>query len=281
MNATVILVHGAFAESSSWSDVVKKVTGEHRVIAFANPLRSLAGDAAHLTELIKTIDGPIVLAGHSYGGAVITNVPADAGDIVGLVFVAAFATDAGESAGEASSLVPGATLAETIETVPLPDGGVDQYITQDKFRAQFCVDVPDETATLMAVTQRPITQAALSEPSTNDPLWRLVPSWFIFGDQDRNIPVGAPPDHGRAGEREEYPGDSWRIPRRRGLTRRGDGQDDPRSGALRGYRGGLSAYGRPNRELEERGTQAAIGEISIEEVRFAHGKLASPTDRRH
>ena len=98
------------------------------MIAFANPLRSLAGDAAHLTELIKTIDGPIVLAGHSYGGAVITNVPAEAGDIVGLVFVAAFATNAGESPGEASSLVPGGTLAETIETVPLPDGGVDQYI---------------------------------------------------------------------------------------------------------------------------------------------------------
>jgi pimeloyl-ACP methyl ester carboxylesterase len=132
-----------------------------------------------------------VLAGHSYGGAVITNVPAEAGDIVGLVFVAAFATDAGESPGDASSLVPGATLAETIETVPLPDGGVDQYIAQDKFRAQFCADVPDETATLMAVTQRPITQAALSEPSTNDPLWKQVPSWFIFGDQDRNIPVGA------------------------------------------------------------------------------------------
>jgi pimeloyl-ACP methyl ester carboxylesterase len=173
------------------TQIVAEAGDEHRVIAFANPLRSLAGDAAHLTELIKTIDGPVVLAGHSYGGAVITNVPAEAGDIVGLVFVAAFATDAGESPGDASSLVPGATLAETIETVPLPDGGVDQYIAQDKFRAQFCADVPDETATLMAVTQRPITQAALSEPSANDPLWKQVPSWFIFGDQDRNIPVGA------------------------------------------------------------------------------------------
>lgn len=193
MNPTVILVHGAFAESSSWNDVVTKVTGDgQRVIAFANPLRSLAGDAAALTELVKTIDGPIVLAGHSYGGAVITNVPAEAGDIVGLVFVAAFALEAGESSGEASSLVPGGTLAETLETVPLPyAGGVELYIAQEKFRAQFCADVPENEATLIAVTQRPITEAALSEPSGVDPLWKQVPSWFIFGDQDRNIPVGA------------------------------------------------------------------------------------------
>jgi pimeloyl-ACP methyl ester carboxylesterase len=192
MNPTVILVHGAFAESSSWDDVGRRVIGNHhRVIAFANPLRSLRGDAAHLTELVKTIDGPIVLAGHSYGGAVITNVPAEAGEVVGLVYVAAFALEAGESAGDASSLVPGGTLGETIETVPLPDGGVDQYIAQEKFRAQFCADVPEDKATLMSVTQRPVTDAALSEPSGNQPLWKQVPSWFIFGDQDRNIPVGA------------------------------------------------------------------------------------------
>ena len=192
MKPTVILVHGAFAESSSWNDVATKLAAEdHRVIAFANPLRSLAGDAAQLTELVKTIDGPIVLAGHSYGGAVITNVPADAGDIVGLVYVAAFAPEAGESPGEASSLVPGATLSETIETVPLDGGGVDQYIAQERFHAQFCADVPAETAMLMAITQRPVTDAALGEPSGDAPLFKQVPSWFIFGDDDRNIPVGA------------------------------------------------------------------------------------------
>jgi pimeloyl-ACP methyl ester carboxylesterase len=162
-----------------------------RVIAFANPLRSLAGDAAHLTEFVRTIDGPIVLAGHSYGGVVITNVPSDAGGIVGLVYVAAFALAAGETALEASSLVPGGTLGETIETVPLPNGGVDQYIAQHRFRAQFCADVPEAQATLTAVTQRPVTDAALSEPSGGDPLWKHVPSWFVFGDQDLNIPVGA------------------------------------------------------------------------------------------
>src|SRR6187200_3121386 len=121
MNATVILVHGAFAESSSWDDVVRKVTGnQHRVIAFANPLRSLHGDAAHLTELVKTIDGPIVLAGHSYDGAVITNVPAEAGEVVGLVYVAAFALEAGESAGDASSLMPGRDTGRDDRNCPSP-----------------------------------------------------------------------------------------------------------------------------------------------------------------
>jgi pimeloyl-ACP methyl ester carboxylesterase len=122
---------------------------------------------------------------------VITNVPAEAGDIVGLVFVGAFALEAGESAGDASSLVPGSTLAETLETVPLPDGGVDIYIAPERFRAQFCADVSEAEAALMAVTQRPVTEAALSESSGEDPLWKQIPSWFIFGDQDRNIPVGA------------------------------------------------------------------------------------------
>src|SRR5262245_55103005 len=95
MNATIILVHGAFADSSSWNDVAGKLTDAgHRVVAYANPLRTIAGDAAGLTELVCSIDGPVVLAGHSYGGAVITNVPADAGDILGLVYVAAFALEA-------------------------------------------------------------------------------------------------------------------------------------------------------------------------------------------
>jgi pimeloyl-ACP methyl ester carboxylesterase len=192
MSATIILVHGAYAESSSWNEVAERLldTG-HRVIAYANPLRSIAGDAAGLTELVRTIDGPVVLAGHSYGGAVISAVPADAGDIAGLVYVAGFALEAGESPAEAASLVPGGTLGETLETVPLPGGGVDTYIALEKFHGQFCGDVPEREARLMGVTQRPIAEAALTGPSGDAPLWKHVPSWFIFGDQDRNIPVGA------------------------------------------------------------------------------------------
>ena len=192
MKTTVILVHGAFAESSSWNDVAERLTADgHRVIAYANPLRSVAGDAAGLTELVRTVDGPVVLAGHSYGGAVITNVPADAGDIVGLVYIAAFALEADESAGAAAGSVPGGTLGDTLEFVPLPGGGTDAYIDQTKFHDQFCADLPEAQAKLMAVAQRPIAEAALGEPSGADPLWKHVPSWFIFGDQDRNIPAGA------------------------------------------------------------------------------------------
>jgi pimeloyl-ACP methyl ester carboxylesterase len=192
MQPTIVLVHGAFAESSSWDGVTERLLGEgHRVIAYANPLRTIAGDAAGLTELVRSVEGPALLVGHSYGGAVITNVPAEAGDIVGLVYVAAFALEAGESPGDAATLVPGGTLAETVERMPLPGGGVDLYIAQEKYRQQFCADLPERDARLMAVTQRPITEAALSEASGDTPLWKAVPSWFVFGDQDRNIPVGA------------------------------------------------------------------------------------------
>jgi len=192
MQSTVILVHGAFAESSSWHAVAERLTTHgHRVIAYANPLRSIAYDAAGLTALVRTIDGPVLLVGHSYGGAVITNVPADAGQIIGLVYVAGFALDAGESPGVAASLAPGGTLGETLQPVPLPDGGADLYIAQDKYHQQFCADLPEADAALLAISQRPIVDAALGENSGESPLWRSVPSWFIFGDQDRNIPVGA------------------------------------------------------------------------------------------
>ena len=192
MKPAVILVHGAYADSSSWNGVAAPLAAEgHRVIAWANPLRSVAADAAALTGLVRSVDGPLVLAGHSYGGAVITNVDADAGDIRALVYIAGFALEAGESPGDASSLAPGSTLAETLERVRLADGGTDTYIAQDKFHHQFAADLPGQQSALMAITQRPITEAALFEPSGDRPLWRSVPSWFIFGELDHNIPAGA------------------------------------------------------------------------------------------
>ena len=191
-NTTIILVHGAFAESASWDTVAEELHGAgHRVISYANPLRSIASDAAGLTALVRSLDGPLLLVGHSYGGAVVTNVPADAGEIVGLVYVAGFALEAGESCGDAASVVPGGTLGETLEMVPLPGGGADMYIAQDKYHQQFCADLTERDAGLMAMSQRPVTEVALSEPSGGSPLWKTVPSWFVFGDQDRNIPAGA------------------------------------------------------------------------------------------
>jgi pimeloyl-ACP methyl ester carboxylesterase len=192
MTPTIVLVHGAYAESTSWEGLLGRLPADARVVAFANPLRGLATDTALLTDLVRSLDGPVVLVGHSYGGAVLTGVPADAGDIVALVYVAGFALTPGESAGDASALVPGSTLGETLISVPLSDGGgTDTYIAQDKYHQQFCADLPAEQAAVMAVTQRPVTQEALFEPARGEALWRSVPSWFVFGELDRNIPAGA------------------------------------------------------------------------------------------
>jgi len=192
MKPTIVLVHGAFAESSSWNDVITPLVREgHRVIAYAVPLRGLAHDAAGVADLVRSLDGPVVLVGHSYGGALISNVPADAGDVEGLVYVAGYALDPGESCADASGLAPGSTLVPTLISVPLSDGEVDLYIVPAKYHEQFADDLPAEQTALMAVTQRPATQTALFDPSGDSPLWRTVPSWFIFGELDRNIPVGA------------------------------------------------------------------------------------------
>jgi pimeloyl-ACP methyl ester carboxylesterase len=192
MSPTVVLIHGAYADSSSWNNVIELLAQDgYRVVAWANPLRGIAADAASLGDLIRSIAGPVVLAGHSYGGAVMTNVHVDDGDVSALVYVAGFALEAGESPVDASSLAPGSTLAATLERVPLADGGADTYIARDKFRHQFAADLPAPQSALMAVSQRPVTEAALSEPSGLHPLWRSVPSWFIFGELDHNIPAGA------------------------------------------------------------------------------------------
>jgi pimeloyl-ACP methyl ester carboxylesterase len=192
MTVTIVLVHGAYAESSSWNGLLPQLTrAGHRLLAFATPLRSVASDAALLSALVRSLDGPVVLAGHSYGGAVITNVDPGGTPVVGLVYVAGFALDPGESCADASALTPGSTLGETLTRVPTADGAVDTYIAPEKFHHQFAADLPAETAALMAITQRPVTEAALFEPSGPDPLWRTVPSWFVYGELDHNIPAGA------------------------------------------------------------------------------------------
>jgi pimeloyl-ACP methyl ester carboxylesterase len=190
MKPTIVLVHGAFAESSGWAGIIAPLLdADHRVIAVANPLRGLAADAQAVADLVGTIDGPVVLVGHSYGGSVITNVPADAGDIAGLVFVAAFAPDSGESALTLSGKYPGSTLGDTLRPVPRSDGTTDLYIAPELFHHQFCADVPAPEAARMAVTQRPVTHEALADPSGVHPLWSERPSWFVFGDLDLNIPA--------------------------------------------------------------------------------------------
>jgi len=190
---TVVLVHGAFADSTSWNGVVEKLRREgYPVVAAANPLRGLSSDAAYLKHLLASIDGPVVLAGHSYGGSVITDAAHGAGDVKALVYVAAFIPDKGESAPSLSEKFPGSTLGSALRPVPvaLPDGSeeTDYYIDQAGFHRQFAADVPRNTADLMAVTQRPVTASALAE-GASEPAWQTVPSWALAATEDLDIPV--------------------------------------------------------------------------------------------
>lgn len=187
---TIVLVHGAFAESASWNGVLTKlITKGYPTVAVANPLRGVKSDADYVASALKDIKGSIVLVGHSYGGAVITNAVNGNKNVKALVYVAGFAPDEGETAAELSGRYPGSTLGPTLAPpVVLPDGNKDLYIQQNKFHAQFAADVPTSDAQLMASTQRPITESALNEAS-GTPAWKSIPSWFIYGDRDLNIPA--------------------------------------------------------------------------------------------
>lgn len=187
----VVLVHGAFAESASWNGVIERLHAEGITsTAIANPLRSLSGDAAYTRDAVAAIDGPVVLVGHSYGGLVISEASAGNDQVAALVYVAAFAPEAGESALSLSASEPGSTLGEAIAPHPLSTGGVEFVIRRDRFHAQFCADVSEQTAGLLAATQRPVTEAALSEAASAPvPGWKDRPSWHVIGVDDRNIPA--------------------------------------------------------------------------------------------
>ena len=141
-----------------------------------------------VADVVKSIDGPVVLVGHSYGGSVISEAAEGRANVKGLVYVAAFAPDLGETALGLTGKFPGSTLGPALAPpVKLTSGGNDLYILQARFHDQFAADVPATQAQLMAAGQRPIAEAALSEASS-EPAWKTVPSWFIYGDKDKNIP---------------------------------------------------------------------------------------------
>lgn len=189
----VVLVHGAFAESASWNGVMENLHAQGvDAIAVANPLRSVTSDAAYLRDVIAGLGRPVLLVGHSYGGIVITEAAADNPAVVGLVYVAAFAPDTGESALQLSTSLPGSTLGEALTTYPVSTGGNEFIIRLDLFRDQFAADVPLPVAEKMSRTQRPVTEHALTEGlPTENPAWKTQPSWFVFGAEDRNIPPAA------------------------------------------------------------------------------------------
>ncbi|CAM3776266.1 alpha/beta fold hydrolase (plasmid) [Agrobacterium radiobacter] len=189
---TVVLVHGAFADSSSWNGVTRILQKDgYRVVAAANPLRSVSSDAAYISDVVASIGGPVVLVGHSYGGQVITTAANGRENVKSLVYVAAFAPDEGEAAADLAGKFPGGTLGQALAApVKLADGGTDLSIDQEKFHDQFAHDVGVDDAALMAAGQRPITEAALTEKS-GKPAWKALPSYFVYGDGDKNIPAQA------------------------------------------------------------------------------------------
>jgi pimeloyl-ACP methyl ester carboxylesterase len=189
---TIVLVHGAFADSSSWNGVITELHRDgFRVIAPANPLRDLHEDAEYLRSVIDSIDGPIVLVGHSYGGSVLSEAADGAAGVRALVYIASFLLEPGESTAELAAKYPGGELGPALGPVPFTAGttsGTDLYIQQDRFRAVFAADVPEPVTALMAATQRPIAVKAL-EDKAGRAAWRSIPSWTLVTTQDLNIPA--------------------------------------------------------------------------------------------
>ena len=187
---TIVLVHGAWADSSGWAAEISAFrTLGYDTLTVANPLRGLTSDAAYVRSVIDTVPGPVVLVGHSYGGAVITGAAAGATNVAALVYIAAFVPDEGEPVGYLAQLNPGSMVTDAALLVrPLPDvAGVDLYLKEGVFRQAFAADVPRRTTRLMWATQRPLASAAFSEPS-GPAAWHSIPSWYLLATQDNTIP---------------------------------------------------------------------------------------------
>jgi pimeloyl-ACP methyl ester carboxylesterase len=185
---TVVLVHGAFADSSSWNGVTERLQGKGvQVMAAANPLRGISIDSAYVASVFAQIPGPVLAVGHSYGGAVISNAATGAQNVVGLVYVAAFAPDEGEllgavEAGSKDSVLNSALVPHQYPT----DSGTGTEFTIDpaKARDAFASDVSDLEAALIAVNQRPVSELAFGEPS-GPPAWKRLPSWAVVATGDK------------------------------------------------------------------------------------------------
>jgi pimeloyl-ACP methyl ester carboxylesterase len=189
---TVVLVHGAFADASGWNGVIERLQKAGiQVTAIPNPLRGLAIDSAYVAAILEQIPAPVLVAGHSYGGAVITNAATGAENVVGLVYVAAFAPDEGERLGE---LLPDSRDSVSFTALvprqyPVGDGterAVEFSIAPDKFRDAFAADLPTEQTDLLAATQRPISEVGFSDPS-GPPAWKSLPSWAVVSSGDKTI----------------------------------------------------------------------------------------------
>jgi pimeloyl-ACP methyl ester carboxylesterase len=185
---TVVLVHGAFADASSWNGVIERLLGKGvNVTAPANPLRGISFDSAYLKRVLDQIDGPVLAVGHSYGGAVITNAATDAHNVVGLVYVAAFAPDEGEVLGDVEAGSKDSVLNSALVPRQYPANGgtaTEFFIDPAKARNTFAGDLSDTQANLIAATQRPVSELAFGEPN-GAPAWKRLPSWAVVATGDK------------------------------------------------------------------------------------------------
>jgi pimeloyl-ACP methyl ester carboxylesterase len=193
---TVVLVHGAWADGSSWNDVIKRLQAEGvQVTAPANPLRGISIDSAYLGSLLDQIPGPVLAVAHSYGGAVITNAATNANNVLGLVYVAAFAPDEGETLADIAGRSEDSVINPALRPLQYPTGegaetAVEFTIDPEKIYEVFAFDLPAEQTSLMAATQRPLSALPFSEP-TGVPAWKKLPSWAVVASGDKVIGTDA------------------------------------------------------------------------------------------
>jgi pimeloyl-ACP methyl ester carboxylesterase len=191
MSPSVVLVHGAFADASGYSAVIQRLRAE-RIASRApmNPLRGLAFDADAVARYTNAIDGPVVLVGHSYGGAVISQAAPAVKNVTGLVFLSAFAPDEGESCASVQEPFPPVLSAKTTVATPYDApgaaGGPDLFINIADFQQTFCADLADDIASTMAVSQRPLSAAAITEKATVAG-WKTLPCWYMVSEKDNAI----------------------------------------------------------------------------------------------
>jgi len=187
---TVVLVHGAFADGSSWNEGIERLQAEGvQVTAPAIPLRGISFDSAYIKSLLEQIPGPVLAVGHSYGGAVITNAATNANNVVGLVYVCAFAPDEGETLGAIASDSKDSVLSTAQVPLQYPIGegnetAVEFAVDPEKFHDAFAADLPEKQSAVMATTQRPLSELAFSEPN-GEPAWKKLPSWAVVASGDK------------------------------------------------------------------------------------------------